>query len=95
MYSTLFALHTCFCTPLKQAELEQEVNECHRQLIERLEKPERKLALRIIDAQNAIADNISMDSFAHGLKLGLRLSEELRQLETRCDYCCQDNQNTD
>ena len=95
MYSTLFALHTCFYTPLKQAELEQEVNECHRQLIERLEKPERKLALRIIDAQNAIADNISMDSFAHGLKLGLRLSEELRQLETRCDYCCQDNQNTD
>ena len=47
MYSTLFALHTCFCTPLKQAELEQEVNECHRQLIERLEKPERKLALRM------------------------------------------------
>ena len=33
-------------------EQENEVEECHKALIAALEKPERKLVLRIIDAQN-------------------------------------------
>ena len=52
MNETLRLLYDRFYIPLPMAESEQEVETCHRQLIERLDKPERKLVLRIIDAQN-------------------------------------------
>lgn len=44
-------------------EAEQEIETCHQQLVERLEKPGRKLVFRIIDAQGLIAEERSMDSF--------------------------------
>ena len=47
MNETLKLLYDRFYTPLPLTEYEQEVEACHRQLIERLEKPERKLVLRI------------------------------------------------
>lgn len=94
MNDILIALHDSFYAPPNQVELEQEVNQCHQQLIERLEKPERKLVLRIIDAQNAMADTISMDSFVHGFKLGWKLSEELWRLEDRHSHRCRDERDT-
>ena len=51
MNETLRLLYDRFYTPLPMVESEQEVENCHRQLIERLDKPERKLVLRIIDAR--------------------------------------------
>ena len=51
MNDTLKQLYNRFYTPLPMAEAEQEIEDCHRQLIERLEKPERKLVLRIMDTQ--------------------------------------------
>ncbi|SCI78381.1 Uncharacterised protein [uncultured Clostridium sp.] len=36
-------------------------------LIERLDKPERKLVLKIIDGKDRIAENLSEDSFISGL----------------------------
>ena len=39
-------------------EQENEVEECHKALIAALEKPERKLVLRIIDAQNYITEQV-------------------------------------
>ena len=58
-------------------EYEQEVEACHRQLIERLEKPERKLVLRIIDTQNHIIGERSLDSFLCGFRLAWELAGEL------------------
>ena len=49
MNETLKSLYDRFYTPLPMVEYEQEVEACHHQLIERLEKPERKLVLQIID----------------------------------------------
>ena len=40
-----------FMYPPELDEQENEVEECHKALIAALEKPERKLVLRIIDAQ--------------------------------------------
>ena len=54
MNDTLNQLYNRFYTPLSMEESEQEIETCRRQLIERLEKPERKLVLRIMDAQNLI-----------------------------------------
>lgn len=66
MNDTLKQLYNRFYTPLPIPEAEQEIEDCHKQLIERLEKPERKLVLRIMDNQSLIAEERSMDSFSAG-----------------------------
>ena len=63
-------------------EAEQEIETCHQQLIERLEKPERKLVLRIMDAQGRIAEERSVDSFLCGFQLAWELAYELNHFET-------------
>ncbi len=61
--------------PLKQ--MKAEIDRCHKLLIERLEKPERRLVLQIIDSQDAIANRLSMDSFFAGFHLAWGLNNEL------------------
>lgn len=82
MYDTLKLLYDRFYTPLPMDEAEQEIDDCHRQLIDLLEKPERKLVLRIIDTQNLIAEERSIDSFLCGFKLAWDLSNELNHYES-------------
>ena len=82
MRNTLKLLYDRFYTPVPMAEAEQEIEVCHRQLIERLEKPERKLVLRIMDNQGLIAEGRSMDSFYCGFKLAWELAYELNHFET-------------
>lgn len=81
MNETLKSLYDRFYIPLPLAEYEQEVEACHHQLIERLEKPERKLVLRIIDTQNHITEERSLDSFLCGFKLEWELTNELHHFE--------------
>ena len=69
MNDTLKQLYNRFYISLPMSEAEQEIEACHRQLIERLEKPERKLVLRIMAAQSLIAEERSVDSFLCGFKL--------------------------
>ena len=89
MNETLRLLYDRFYTPLPTVESEQEVELCHRQLIERLDKPERKLVLQIIDTQNHIIGERSLDSFLCGFKLAWELSNELNHYKSghpsRCD----------
>ena len=82
MNDTLKLLYDRFYTPLSMEEAEQEIDDCHQQLINRLEKPERKLVLRIIDTQNLIAEERSIDSFLCGFKLAWDLSNELNHCES-------------
>ena len=77
MESILNELYHHFYWPLELPELEKEVEECREKLAETLDKPERKVLLQLMDAQDAVADELSADSFACGLKLGLCLSKEL------------------
>ena len=82
MNETLRLLYDKFYTPLPMVESEQEVENCHRQLMERLDKPERKLVLQIIDAQNLMIEQRSVDSFICGFRLALELAYELNHFET-------------
>lgn len=77
MNETLKLLYDSFYTPFPMVESEQEVETCHRQLIERLDKPERKLVLRIIDAQNLMMEQRSVDSFICGFRLAWEMANEL------------------
>ena len=70
-------LYDHFYTRPELDEQENEVEECHKALIAALEKPERKLVLRIIDAQDSIREQTSLDSFIAGFELAWRLFNEL------------------
>lgn len=58
MKTLLKDLYYCFYSPPKFSEQKQEVEEYHQALVKVLEKPERRLVLRIIDAQSLRADEI-------------------------------------
>ena len=81
MNDILKQLYDRFYTPLPMTEAEQEIEDCHKQLIERLEKPERKLVLRIIDTQNHIIEERSLDSFLCGFELAWELVNELNHYQ--------------
>ena len=82
-------LYDCFYTPPALARERQEVEECHQALIKALEKPERRLVLRIIDAKDHIIADTSIDSFIFGFRLAWRLSEELNNYENERPVSCQ------
>ena len=84
----LKGLYDCFYTPPELSEQENEVEECHKALIAALEKPERKLVLRIIDAQDSIIELTSLDSFIAGFELAWRLSIELHNDESERPFSC-------
>ena len=60
-------------------EQENEVEECHKALIAALEKPERKLVLRLLDTRGLLAENATFDSFVCGFRLALELTTESQQ----------------
>lgn len=84
----LKGLYDCFYTPPELSEQENEVEACHKALIEALAKPERKLVLRIIDAQDSIIELTSLDSFIAGFELAWRLSIELHNDESERPFSC-------
>lgn len=84
----LKGLYDCFYTPPEFSEQEEEVTACHKALIEALAKPERKLVLRIIDAQDSIIELTSLDSFIASFELAWRLSAELYNDENERSFSC-------
>ena len=85
MNETLKALYDSFYQPLELAEEKQQINNCHRQLIERLDKPERKLVLRIIDAKDRSAELLSIDSFICGFELACKMAAELDRYKQKSE----------
>lgn len=81
MNELLKALYDNFYEPLPETELKREIEDCHQQLIEALDKPERRLVLQIIDDKDQIAENRAIDSFIAGFKLAWKLNEELQGYE--------------
>ena len=81
-------LYDCFYVRPELNEQENEGEECHKALIAALEKPERRLVLRIIDAQDSIREQTSLDSFMAGFELAWRLSIELQNDENERSFSC-------
>lgn len=77
MNETLKALYDSFYQPLDLTAEKQEIEARYQQLIERLDKPERKLVLWIIDAKDRSAELLSIDSFICGFELACKLVAEL------------------
>ena len=81
MNELLKALYDNFYESLPETKLKKEIEDCHQQLIEALDKPERRLVLQIIDDKDQIAENRAIDSFIAGFKLAWKLNEELQGYE--------------
>ena len=81
MNELLKALYDSFYEKLPATQLKAEIERCHQELIDKLDKPERKLVLQIIDCKDQIAENLSIDSFIAGFRLAMRLSQELNIYE--------------
>lgn len=77
MNKTLTALYDSFYTPPQVADTRTEIEVLHKQLILKLDKPERKTVLRLIDAKDRLAEELSMDGFICGFRLAWRLANEL------------------
>lgn len=83
MNNILQLLYDRFYTPLPMTEDRQEIEQYHRLLIERLDKPERKMVLRIIDAGDRIANELSLDSFICGFLLAWEMTSELNHYQDK------------
>jgi len=81
MHELLKALYDSFYEKLPATQLKAEIERCHKELIEKLEKPERKLVLQIIDCKDQIAEDLPIDSFIAGFRLAWKLSQELNMYE--------------
>ena len=81
MNELLKALYDNFYERPSAAQLKAEVERCHQELIEKLEKPEKRLVLQIIDCKDQIAEDLSIDSFICGFRLAWKLSQELNIYE--------------
>ena len=88
-YKLIKELYECFYTPPELSAPRHEIEECHKALIEVLEKPERRLVLQIIDAMDRIAEDTSIDSFISGFELAWQLSMELNNYENERLASCQ------
>ena len=77
MNKTLTALYDSFYTLPQAADTRAEIEAIHQQLIQKLDKPERRLVLRLIDAEDLLAEKTSVDSFICGFRLAWRLANEL------------------
>lgn len=78
MNEILTALYDSFYTPPQAADTHAEINAIHQQLIQKLDKPERRLVLRLIDAKDHLTEETAIDSFICGFRLAWRLANELK-----------------
>ena len=81
MENLLKTLYWNLYAPYENQETEQELDDCHKQLIDVLGKPERKLVLQIVDGKDRLADEIGLDSFIFGFKLATQLAHELKKYD--------------
>jgi len=81
MHETLIALYDHFYQPPEMGETKAVIDEAHQTLVERLEKPERRLVLKIIDGKDRIAEDLSEYSFIAGFQLAWQLANELNQYQ--------------
>ena len=78
MLDYVTALHLRFRSPSQRSQdLKQQVTIPHRQLASRLEKPERKILLQLVDLEDALRDQSDLDSFVSGFHLASGIQREL------------------
>lgn len=81
MQNLLDELHDQYNRFVPDIDIQKKIEECHQQFIRSLEKPERKLILRIIDSKDLISGFRAKESFACGFWLAWRMLSQLRSYD--------------
>ena len=76
MYEYMRALHDRFFEE-SQEKLDRQISELHQVLIQRLEKPERKTLMHLLEAQDSLKNEVSLSSFIAGFCLASGIASEL------------------
>ena len=78
MHDYMKALYHRFETPSRRAEhLDRKIKRTHSQLARLLNKPEKKLLLRIADMEDELRDEACLNSFISGFRLAQGIQQEL------------------
>lgn len=78
MHDYMKALYHRFETPSRRAEyLDRKIKRTHNQLTRLLDKPGRKLLLRIADMEDELRDEACLNSFMSGYRLAQGIQQEL------------------
>ena len=81
MKNILEELYDNYYNFIPEATTQAEIDNAHKALIRSLEKPERKLVLRIIDNKDLIAGARARESFECGFWLAWRLCTQLNMID--------------
>ena len=77
MYEYLQALHQRFFRELEHNDLHEEINTLRQKLEGNMNPSQRKLLLRLLDVQDYLKNDVSLESFAAGFKLAAGIAKEL------------------
>ena len=77
IYEYLRALHQRFFHEPKYTALHEEIQALRCGLNAALDESDQRLLLRLLDAQNELKNEVSLESFAAGFKLASGIAKEL------------------
>lgn len=77
MSDYMWALHQRFFRKPACTEQHQEIETARQELQAQLDKSERRLLLRILDAESMMREEVSLASFTAGFKLAAGIAKEL------------------
>ena len=77
MYEYLQALHQRFFQEPEHNKLHEEINALRQELENNMNPSQRKLLLRLLDVQNYLKNDVSLEGFASGFKLAAGIAKEL------------------
>lgn len=77
MSDYMWALHQRFFRKPACTEQHQEIETARQELQARLDKSERRMLLRILDAESMMREEVSLASFTAGFRLAAGIAREL------------------
>ena len=76
-YEILAELYHRFYAPQGRSAEKTEIEACHAELSKTLDRSERRLLLKLLDAEDCIRDAGTLESFIAGFRVAWKLSAEL------------------
>jgi len=77
---------------VRMERLRRMIDETHDRLTEQLDKPERKLLLKLIDLEDVFRDQACLNSFMSGFRLAQGIQQELLADQPPYDFAAEDEQ---
>ena len=77
MKDYMMALHQRFCKEPACWEVRKQIREVEQELHQKMDRRGQEQLLKLADLENELREEVSLESFLSGLKLGLGIAAEL------------------